>query len=372
MSGELIQDKNGAWAHQDKNAYLDYSLNWADVLQRGDAIVASTWTGDDDLVLNSAWFSDTQTVIWVQAQNAVVNRWYAITNRITTQSGLIDERTIRLLIIDDTATVVANDGTIVFPNRIDAVDELKRDRLMMLAGSLLPDLGLSNDYIFSKLAAAESQVSRDLRVYLAPTVIIPDEAPQSEIDALVNAGTRYAHEASYDYTPQLFEGDQWGYIVTKQKPIISVQSIDFVYPAPTNQIYRIPNDWIRFDKKYGQIRLVPAAQAFSAPLSAFIMQALGGGRTIPFMVQVRYTAGIKDVHAEYPELVDCIKKLAVLKIIEDAYLPQSGSISADGLSQSLSVDVSKYHESVDRALNGAPGSNGGLTTAIHGIRLTVA
>jgi hypothetical protein len=57
--------------------------------------------------------------------------------------------------------------------------------------------------------------------------------------------------------------------------------------------------------------------------------------------------------------------------VEDAFVPQSGSISADGLSQSLSVDVSKYHDAVDAILNGPPNSNGGLMTRIHGIRMGV-
>ena len=58
-------------------------------------------------------------------------------------------------------------------------------------------------------------------------------------------------------------------------------------------------------------------------------------------------------------------------IITDAFLPQSGSISADGLSQSLSVDVAKYYESIDLAIDGPKGGHGGLMSAIHGIRLGV-
>jgi hypothetical protein len=61
----------------------------------------------------------------------------------------------------------------------------------------------------------------------------------------------------------------------------------------------------------------------------------------------------------------------VLKVIDDGFLPQSGSISADGLSQSLSVDMDKYHDAIGRTLNGGKGSNGGLMTAIHGIRVGV-
>jgi hypothetical protein len=59
----------------------------------------------------------------------------------------------------------------------------------------------------------------------------------------------------------------------------------------------------------------------------------------------------------------------VLKVIEDGFLPSSGSISADGLSQSLSMDMEKYRDMISTTLFGPKGSNGGLLTAIHGIKL---
>ena len=74
------------------------------------------------------------------------------------------------------------------------------------------------------------------------------------------------------------------------------------------------------------------------------------------------------MEGKYPELLDCIKKKAVLKILGDAFLPQSGSISADGLSESLSVDMDKYHDVVDAILNGRDG-NGGLMAQLHGVRV---
>lgn len=259
----------------------------------------------------------------------------------------------------------------IFPDKTAIVAELMRDRVLNSLGSYLNTAALDPDYLYAELLAAESEISHTLRVYLQPTVIVPDDTPQSELDAMDAADIVYATEAAYDYDPDFFSGESWGYIVTKQKPIISVQSIVFAYPVPQQQFFQIPAEWIRLDKKYGHIRLVPAAMAFAAPLSAFIMQALGGGRTIPFMIRIKYTAGIKDVFKEYPELVDTIKKMAVLKIIQASFPAQSGSISADGLSQSQSVDISKYEDMIDRALNGPKGSNGGLMTAIHGIRMSV-
>jgi hypothetical protein len=119
------------------------------------------------------------------------------------------------------------------------------------------------------------------------------------------------------------------------------------------------------------VRLVPSTYAVTVPLSSFLMQVMSTGRTIPFMLELTYIAGIENAWTEYPELIDVIKKKAVLKAIQNGFLPQSGSISADGLSQSMSVDMDKYSDVIDTILNGPKDSNGGLMTAIHGIRASV-
>lgn len=358
--GTVQKDNRGFWAEQDKDAFLDYSLDWSDWLEDGDTIVTSNWSADSALTLNSSSVSGGLTSVWIQG--GVVNTWYAVTNTVTSDQGRHDQRTIRLFITNE-ADIVAS-GSAVFPNRVAALDSLRRDQLMLASQSFLAGVDLDGDFLWEKLRAAESLAQHTIRCYLAPTVIVPDDAPQSEIDALEAAGTRYAQESAYDYDPEFFQGEKWGYIVTKSKPLISVQSIKFAYPAPTNQVFQIPAEWIRMDRKYGHIRLVPAAQAFSAPLSAFLMQALGGGRTVPFMIQLRYTAGLRDVHSEYPELVTAIKRLAVLNILKDSFTPQSGSISADGLSQSVSADMDKYQDSIDRTFDT-------VRDAIHGIRFGV-
>jgi hypothetical protein len=251
----------------------------------------------------------------------------------------------------------------LFPTKATAVADFKAE-LALGASGLIDISSYSDDSLYAKLLAAESDASHQLRVFFEPTLIIPDDAPQSEIDALDDAGTRYRQEAAYDYDPEFFRGEKWGYIVTKEKPLISVESIKFAYPAPTNQVFQIPHQWIRMDRKYGHIRLVPASQSFAAPLSAFIMQALSGGRTVPFMIQIRYTAGLKNAARDYPELIDTIKKMATLRMLQSAFLPQSGSISADGLSQSSSVDLEKWHDGIQDKL-------ADLRDQIHGIRMTV-
>lgn len=254
----------------------------------------------------------------------------------------------------------------IFKDKAKAVQEMKRDRLLAIARPHLSCTELDNDYVYDKLLAAESEVSHELRVSLEPRTYFPDDPTQEQIDAL--GGGAWGVDPAYDYDPDFFQGEKWGFIITRNKPIIEVTRIRFAYPAPTNDFFDIPLEWLRMDKKYGHIRMVPASKAFSAPLSAFLMQALGGGRTIPHMIQVYYRAGLSDVQRDYPDLVDVIKRLAVLKVLEDRFVPQSGSISADGLSRSISVDMGKYQEMIEYKLHGPPGSNGGLMAAIHGVR----
>lgn len=250
------------------------------------------------------------------------------------------------------------------------VNELRQDRLLLAAQTFFGGQVLSDDYLWSKVVSAESQIRHQLRVPLVPTTFFPYTPAASDIAALP-AGMPYEIDPPYDYDPDFFQGEKWGFIVSRQKPIVSINKIRFAYPAPTNGFFDVPLDWLRIDPKYGHIRMVPATTAFAAPLSAFLMQALGGGKTIPFMIQMTYVAGLTNAAQTYPELVDAVKKLAVLKMIEDAFAPQSGSISADGLSQSLSVDMEKYRGMVDDILYGPKGTNGGLMTEIHGVRTSL-
>lgn len=250
------------------------------------------------------------------------------------------------------------------------VSELRQDRLMMAAQGALPGLTVTDDYLWEKVRAAEAATARDLRVPLVPTAFFVNP-PSAEDLAPFPAGIAWDIDPAYDYDPSFFQGDKWGFLVTRQKPIIQVTQIQFAYPNPMTAIWSIPLDWIRMDQRFGHIRFVPATSAFSAPLSAFMLQALGGGKVVPFMIQISYSAGLTDAWTNWPDVIEVIKKRSVLKVIQDVFLPQSGSISADGLSQSISVDMDKYHDMIDTMLYGPKGTNGGLMTAIHGVRTTV-
>ena len=249
------------------------------------------------------------------------------------------------------------------------VDEIRRDRLMSASAGVLQDLKVSDQYLWEKVRAAESDLSNILRVPLVPTQFYPVPPTDAELAAIGDQA--WEIDPGYDYEASMFERDKWGYLVTRHRPIISVEYMRFAYPTQEQGFFEIPQTWIRIDARPGHLRIVPSGVSTFLGMAPLMMASFIDRRTVPNMLQVSYTAGLKDAANDYPELIDVIKKKAVLKIVADAFLPQSGSISADGLSESMSVDMSKYSEAIDEIINGPKGSNGGLMTKIHGIRSMV-
>lgn len=251
----------------------------------------------------------------------------------------------------------------LFVDDAAAVASLRAD-FALSAGELVDVANYPDAKLYSKLLAAEAEASRQLRVFLEPTVVIPDSAPQPEIDALEAAGTKYHQESDYEYPHRFFDGNRWGMIELGWAPAISVESISLSYPATDTTFFEIPSEWIRLDRKAGHVRLVPARVSTSLIMSPMIMSAIAAGRDIPAMIQVRYTSGLKNATVDYPDLVDTINKMAMLRVLQSSFLPSSGSISGDGLSQSNSVNLQEWHDGISDKLDD-------LRDAIHGIRCTV-
>lgn len=280
-------------------------------------------------------------------------------------SGLNRTWSVRVEVEDDAFVKSA-----LFPDRTLALSKLRRSIQFGPGASLGLDVGLlSDDMLWDKLLAAEAHVAHELRVPLQPTHFFPRD-PSSEQIAALPVGMPWAVDPAYDYDAENFYGDKWGMITTRQKPIQRIVGMRFVYPTPQQTILDVPFDWIRADKKFGQVQLVPTGTSYQTLLGGLFMSHISGGRSLPFTIDLEYVAGLANVQRDFPDLLDAVGKLAMAKIVEDAFLPTSGSISADGLSQSTSVDTSKYHDAVDRILNGANG-NGGLMARIHGIRTMV-
>ena len=240
----------------------------------------------------------------------------------------------------------------------------QQDRLMRIAGNLYPGVDLSEGYIKGQLNVAARDLERQLRVWLTPREVVPEGTPQADIDALKAAGNEVEIEPGYDYSPMMFQGDSWGFIETRHRPIINVTSMTFNFPTPKETIWNIPLDWLRLDKKYGQINIVPLNSAMFLPLNAYLLSVIGGGRNLPLMLRIRYRAGMQDIEDKEPDIWDLIFKMAILSVIDDQYLPMSGSISADGLSESSSWDPHKYRDLISRRVET-------IRQSLHGVRFMV-
>lgn len=361
------------WIEKDQASKLNYEFDLSAVVPQGDQLSSVVWrivpNAVDGVVVEALTF--TNSVVRAVIDGGSPGTWYSVAFTWTTLAGLSDDFVARVFILADQEDLPQL-GSALFPNRFSATEDLRRDRLAMAAATVLQGAAsFSDDYVWQKLLAAESEVRHKLRVPLQPTYFFPTDPSDADVAAL--AGMPWEIDPGYDYEPSMFASDSWGHLALRNKPIVSVDKVRIQFPAAdTTTFYDLPQQWYRMDRKYGQLQFVPTAgQGQSLPLNVFMLQAMGMGRSIPLSVQVFYTAGIVNAAAKYPELVDVVRKKAVLSMIDDLFLPQSSSISGDGLSQSLSVDMEKYRDTIDHMLFGPKGRNGGLMTAIHGVRLAV-
>jgi hypothetical protein len=84
---------------KDPEAVLDYAIDWgADYLPEDDMLMASEWSVTPDeaegVSIVGSTFGDRLST--VQAGGGVAGRLYRLVNRVTTQLGRIDERSIVL------------------------------------------------------------------------------------------------------------------------------------------------------------------------------------------------------------------------------------------------------------------------------------
>lgn len=236
----------------------------------------------------------------------------------------------------------------VFDDIEGVATALMQDRLVAAMQTYAPDVSLTTDYVVEKIQAAERDVKVALHVFLEPTEVLPHAANQSEIDAIVDYPVH--QEPGYDVPMSFFRDGQWGFTVLRYPPVQAIHSVKFVYPTPDSSVLDVPHDWVRCDMKYGHLQIVPtgAASIGAAPFAIF-GGALYGRGTVPQMMQVRYRSGINI--NDYPDVLDIIKQKAVLGVLDDQFLPGSGSISADGLSQSLSMDMSTHRDRIESRLS---------------------
>lgn len=361
MASEVIMVAGAAIIDKDPAQIATYEADFSADIAPGDCIADAVWSADSGVsIVMSSYDVTTATVRLAGGDPGTYSTVRVIA---ATQAGDALVMKFQLNIASSADTFGAGIVS-CFPSLKAAVASIRRDRLATALENYAPGEKITDDYVLEKLVATEADLQQRVRCYFTPRTVLPMNTDPSIIAAAKEAGQTVLLEPGYDYDPDLFQGNTWGLIELRQKPVASIQSITFNYPAPTDTLFTIPAEWIRFEPRYGRINMVPVQTALSLPLNAFILSALGGGRTVPLMLQIAYTAGIANAAVEYPNLLDIIKKATVLSIIEDRFVPASGSISQDGLSQSISMDAKNYQEIVDKRLEA-------LRQYIHGPRLMV-
>jgi len=231
-------------------------------------------------------------------------------------------------------------------DKADALEELREDRMPMVLG-MLGGVMPSSRALWNSLMAAEAEVGRKLGVSLVPIEVFSVEGPtEAELAAL--GDKPYVVEPGYDMEGGMLGTFQWGSILLGHKPLIEVVSVNFVYPTINKPIYEVPKDWIYPDYKAGLIQFSPKPTPVGLAPSILAANIMARGGTVPQMVRVRYRAGLTPKHENMIEIRDLIMRATVLHTIR--FTPQSGSISADGMSQSKSIDVDKFGAAIDDEL----------------------
>lgn len=245
------------------------------------------------------------------------------------------------------------------------LQSLKTDRLVLAVSNAFSDFPVTDSYLFGKIKTAEGILERRLKINLTPTKFVTRNTDTAITDNYTSNGIRWAYDDNYDYPYGAFADESWFWTNLRNHPIISVESIKFSFPPPlSNSVFEIPSSWIVIDHNNSSIQLVPSTASFSSYLPPYIFNILGGGRQMPYLVYINYTAGLANAFAQYPEMDDLIQKIAVHSLIEDSYPTTGGSISADGLSQYQNFNIKQFEAIIDKRIET-------LRQSISGIRMVI-
>ncbi|MGB3443906.1 MAG: hypothetical protein WBA97_34645 [Actinophytocola sp.] len=83
---------------KDPDAVLDYGVDWSAWLSEGEAITASNWTVPSGITKDSQSHSGSDATVWLSGGTTGLS--YEVTNRITTNQGRTDDRSIQIVVRD--------------------------------------------------------------------------------------------------------------------------------------------------------------------------------------------------------------------------------------------------------------------------------
>jgi len=351
----------GLMAEQGAGATMDYGLDWSAFLEStaGDTIATSVWTPNHPL-LTAAGDAVNGAVTSVFLSGGQPGQWYSIDNTITTAGGRCETRTCFLFVRDSSTAT----KSVFFPDRMAALASMRRDYLPALMSGY-GKLSFTDQFLWARLMAAEAHIAHTLRIPLQPTRFFPRTPTDTEIAELNDAP--WAIDPGYELDPHDVQFGGTRSLRLRQIPIIDVVRVEMVYPGQALPVFTMPNEWLRLDKKYGHMQIVPIGSQFGygIPSAGMSIAIMSGGAVVPQIFHVHYWAGLENVGQTYPDLLDVALRLTAIGTLKARAMPQSGSISADGLSQSYSApDFSALQDQIDSELSD-------IRASIVGVRFTV-
>jgi hypothetical protein len=100
-------DRQGSFIVKDPQATLDYSIDWSEWIANNDNIDSSEWfiseiDDDADPLIEVSNFN-TSLIATIIVSGGTAGNIYTLTNRITTDNELVDERFFRIVVKEKTA-----------------------------------------------------------------------------------------------------------------------------------------------------------------------------------------------------------------------------------------------------------------------------
>lgn len=162
---------------------------------------------------------------------------------------------------------------------------------------------------------------------------------------LVLFPTQFEEKHAFDVQ----EYQSFGYFRLKKRPVTSIERM-LVTPSNDIDVYEVPLDWVETANLHmGQVNIIPLTIALSKQGTLIPTSAAGGAvflaifgykSWIPAFWKIKYTAGFPS--AKVPkvinELIGTVAAMEILSQLAATYAKNSsGSLSIDGLSQSVST-----------------------------------
>lgn len=307
---------------------LLWSIDWSDFLASvGDSALSDcSFQAADGIVVESAGVSGSRTQFWLSGGEPGKTYW--VRCKVETASGYRTSRDVSV-----TIRLSLSEPAGVFPSVADALQRFYAS-LSSVSPLIRPE-SLPENVALQRLLAAASEIQGALGVPLCPTLILPDgdttEPP---------AGMPVIKEPGYDAPADFFSPSRFGALRLRVRPVIEVESMRMILPGRASRI-DVPPSWIRLDHKYGLIHLVPDGTLIAGAFGVLGGYAGLSGYQVPAAIRVRYRAGIDLNDPSYASVLDTIVQSATLRVLRGAVTPSSSSVSADGLSQSASVDIDR-------------------------------